>query len=295
MSTPTILFFGSTSHPSLGPLYNHLKGRDRRRVVFLPLETFPSGLEFYLELGPGFEDGLFIIPEEQPVALDDLVSVCLDGYYIAPEQGETLSPEDREYLQVESWATLIALFHRLSRRCLVANHVLWREHLNSRLSVLAYFQARGLPVPRVLVTSQPEAAQVFFDEQAGQVIYRPVGGRQQPFRAMEAADLERLHELKGAPIHFEESPRGLPAVAVVVGSSAVVLPREAPVPVELVHRAMAACHELGLFLAEVVLREEERGWLVTDLRTFPGFDTLQDAQVAEAVSNFLEEGRPSPE
>jgi hypothetical protein len=74
-----------------------------------------------------------------------------------------------------------------------------------------------------------------------------------------------------------------------------VLPREAPVPVELVHRAMAACHELGLFLAEVVLREEERGWLVTDLRTFPGFETLQDAQVAEAVSNFLEEGRPSPE
>ncbi|MEW6281062.1 MAG: hypothetical protein AB1758_20780, partial [Candidatus Eremiobacterota bacterium] len=79
----------------------------------------------------------------------------------------------------------------------------------------------------------------------------------------------------------------------VACGGSVVLPREAPVPLTLLQDTMAACHHLGLWLAEVVLRQDERGWLVTDLRTFPSFDSLQDEQVADAVSLALEEGLPS--
>lgn len=290
MGEPTVLFFGSSEHATLTTLFHHLKERGNRRVVYLTQELFPQQPPFELQVGPGWEHCTLHPPDEAPVEMGDLVSVVLDRYSINPPDLASYSPDDQEYIQVESWATLIALFAALSRHCLVANHVLLREHLVSRLAELSYLAQCGLPVPRTVVSSVPDHVLKFVDSCGGKAIYRPVSGMGLPFRSWSAEDAARVQELKLCPMHFEEAPGGPEAALGIVGQEVFVKPDEADVPPQVLAGCVKACQGLDLWLAEAGLRQTERGWVVTGLRGFPSSDWLGDAEFAETVSTLLEAG-----
>lgn len=288
VSTSTVVLFGLGSHPVLGELYQLLQARGRRRVVFLSLESYPTGMEFSLHQHEGQSEGYFLVDGEEPIHFRDIVSVCLDGYYVVAG-GEELSAEDQEYRQAESWAALVALFKSLSQHALVANHVVDRDHFQSRLGELYLLHSHGLPVPRTLVTSNAEQARSFAKE-VGQVLYRPVMGKDYPFRELQPEDISRLEEISLSPVHFEEKPEGTPAGCVVVGSQFIPIPQEAEIPQELQTGLAALCQELGLVLAEFRLLQGTEGWWVTGMHPFLTDEGLQDPDVVEATLELLEMG-----
>ena len=262
-------------------------------MVFAPLESFPSGIRFSLHQAEGRSGGQLSVEGDPPVDFQNIVSVCLDGYSIVAG-GEGLSEEDQQYRNTESWAALVALFRCLSQNgCLVANHVVERDHFHSRLSELYLLHSYGLPVPRTLVSS--DAAQVrAFVEQVKNVIYRPVMGKDLPFRPLLPEDIARLDEVGLAPVHFEESSPGTLVGCLRVGSHTFISPRDADVPKDLQAGFAQLSDDLGLHLAEMRLRfEPDQGWLAVGLHPFLTMEGMRDPEVVQAALQMLETGVPA--
>ncbi|MFA5504171.1 MAG: hypothetical protein WC314_11845 [Vulcanimicrobiota bacterium] len=286
----SILILGHGSHPVLGSLYQQLMERGKRRVVFISLESFPQDVSLsYHQLPDGLEGRIGLL-EEEPIEFADLVSVVLDDYQIvSPAEG--LSEEDFEYRNTESWAALRGLFQCLSEQTLVVNHLPEKEHFDSRIGELSLLDSYGLRVPRLMVTNEPDRARQFFEE-VGQVMYRPVQGKDMPFSKMAAEDLERLEELRLSPVHFEEVPQGRLASVVKVGDSLYLNPRELELPSEIEQGFRRLSEEQGLQLAEIRLCQsaEESPWMVLGLSPFLTEAGLEDPEATEAVLRMLEFG-----
>ena len=285
-----VLIVGHGSHPVLGALYQQLMERGKRRVVYIALESYPQDVSLtYHQLEDGLEGRVGIL-EQEPIDLADLASVVLDDYQIvSPAEG--LSPEDFEYRNTESWAALRGFFQCLSEQVLVVNHLVEKEHFDSRVGELSLLDSYGLPVPRLLVSSDPEEVKEFHS-QVRNVIYRPVQGRHMPFRKLEAADLERLDELRLSPVHFEEEPKGRLASCIKVGERLFLNPRELELPEEIESNFKVLCSELGLHLAELRLcqSEEQAGWTVLGVSPFFTEPGLEDPEAVDAALRMLEFG-----
>ncbi|MBI3926041.1 MAG: hypothetical protein HY319_10910 [Armatimonadetes bacterium] len=292
MGDPAILIYGSVENPALVLINNHLRQRGKRRVVFQVQERFPRDVGLYLGNGPTLKGSVLMPDSDEPLLLEDVVSVCLDGFYISQEGLREFTPEDLTYLQTESWAALIAMFYRLSRHCLVANHVIPRDLVASRWSELCLLSHHGLEIPRTLITSDGEALAAFAEELSGKVVCKPVTGVEPTFRRLEPSDLEQPEKLALAPVHFEEEPEGEVCRAVVIGTGVEVQPAESePPPQAILGRCLAVCRELELHMAEVALRRTSRGWLATGLRRFLSPEILAEEATLEKVARLLEEGR----
>lgn len=287
---PTVLVFGLGSHPVLGGLYDLLVRRDRRRVVYLSLESFPQDIRFTFHQLGGEVEGHIGIEGDEPVDFADIVSVVVDGFFMV-SGAEGLSEEDLEYRNTESWAALKALFQVLSTRCLVVNQVAEREHFDSRIAELSLLNAYSLPVPRVLVTSSPEEVREFAAE-VRNVLYRRVSGGDVSFRKLEPSDLERLDELRLAPAHFEEEPFGRLAGAVKVGNQLFFNPREVELPSALTENFKKLCRDLGLHFAELRLcQPEEHGeWRVLGMSSFLTEQGMADPEAVDTALRVLEFG-----
>ena len=166
----TILLYGSPGHLSLRLLYERLRQRGVRQIVFIAQERYPGELGITLD-SSGPQSGRISLGD-RILALSDIVSVAVDNYYAAADP--QLSEADRRYAQIEGWAALVALFYQLSHSCLVANLVCERDYLSCRWGELALLSAQGLGVPQVLVTSDAWEAEKFYGSLEGKVIYRPV-------------------------------------------------------------------------------------------------------------------------
>ena len=227
---------------------------------------------------------------EEPIDFSDLASVLVEDYQVvSPAEG--LSPEDLEYRNTESWAALRGLLQCLSTRLLVVNHLVEKEHFDSRLGELSLLDSYGLPVPRVLVTSEPEEARRFYQD-VGSVLYRPVNGAHMPFQKLQSEDLGRLEELRLSPVHFEEEPQGRLAALVKVGKGSYRNPRELELPEELVENFEELCEELGLHVAELRLCQSgpDAPWLALGISPFFTEAGLQDPEATDAVLRMLEFG-----
>lgn len=290
MSEPTILLYGSGDNAALGLLYQALTARGRRRSLFLLQENFPFGVGMYLKVGKGLHGALLLGPEE--VALTDLCSVAVDGFVISPAGLNEFSPGDAQYLQTESWAALISLFHQLSRHCLVANHVTRRDYLISRWAELNLLAECGLEVPRTLITSRPQAARDFYESLGGRVVCKSVAGPAPVFREVGAQDLEKLHRLTLCPVHYEELPQGWACRVVVVGGIPYQLPEGESPPAQILEGIALVCNFLSLHLAEFSLRQLGDRWLVTGLRPFLSPEALSQPHILEAACQLLE-GAPA--
>lgn len=286
----SVLLLGHGSHPVLGSLYQQLMERGKRRVVFLSLESFPQdALMTYHQVEGGLEGRIGILGEEA-IEFRDLASVVLDDYQIiSPAEG--LSAEDYEYRNTETWAALRGLFQCLASETLVVNHLQEKEHFDSRLGELTLLDSYGLPVPRVLVTSNPEQARAFH-QQVQDVLYRPVQGRHMPFQKLEEKDLERLEELRLSPVHFEEEPKGRLASCVKVGESLYLNPRGLELPETISDAFQQLCSDLELHLAELRLcqADEESEWKVIGMTPFLTEAGLEDPEATDAALRMLEFG-----
>lgn len=290
MNEKTVLFYGTPGHPMLEPLYQHLRSRGRRRVVFVVQEQFPRSVGLCLGGGQHDPSGWLHLPYEDPIDLDDICGVCLDGYYVDAGLFTDLAEADAAYAQTEIWSTLIALFARLARRadCVVANHVTRRERVASRAAQLAFLNSCGLRVPRTLVTSDPQAARAFYEAFDGRARYKPVATPLPELVDMTPDDLERLDALTLAPAHFEEAVEGDLAHHVIIGDRAY--PLGAALPDDITARLVEACRRLDLEMAEVTARTGD-GVVITGLHTHLSPEALQYAEVLEAATTLLEEGR----
>lgn len=285
-----VLILGHGSHPVLGSLYQQLMSRGNRRVVFVPLESFPQDVSLtFHQLHDGLEGSIALL-EEESLDFADLASVVIDEYQIvSPADG--LSPEDYEYRNTECWAALRGLFQCLSEQTLVVNHLVEKEHFDSRLGELSLLDSYGLPVPRILVTNEPDQARRFFQETES-VIYRPVQGKDMPYSKMEPTDLDRLEELRLSPVHFEEEPRGRLASVVKVGKSLYLNPRELDLPGDIEANFRRLCDDHGLHLAEMRLCQHraESSWTVIGVSPFLTEAGLRDPEAVDSVLRMLEFG-----
>jgi hypothetical protein len=287
VADPTVLLYGSADNPSLGLLHQGLTRRGRRHSLFILQENFPFSVGIYLKVGRGLHGALLLGQEE--LSLTDLCSVALDGFVISPAGLTEFSAQDAQYLQTESWACLISMFHQLSRHCLVANHVVRRDYLTSRWAELNLLCECGLAVPRTLVTSRPESAREFYESLAGRVICKPVAGTAPVFREVSPEDLDNLHRLTLCPVHYEEMPEGWACRLAVVGGLFFQLPEGTPPPPEVLEGVTLVCRFLSLQLAEFSLRQLGSQWIVTGLRTFLSPEALGQPHVLEAACALLEQ------
>jgi hypothetical protein len=290
MGSPTVVLFGTAQHATLTTLYHYLVERGQRRVVYLSNEVYPNEPGFDYELSQEFEDGRFLIENQDPVEFGDIVSVGLDGFYVHPPDLAAYSPKDQEYLQSESWAALIAIFAGLSRNCLVANHVTRREDLNSRIAMLSLLAHHGLTVPDVRVTSNPEVAREFIQRHGGKVFHRPIAVRELALNEWTAEDEERLDRIRLCPVHFEQQLSGRLVSATKIGDEIFGDKGITDLPLEQISQA---CKSLDLHLAELSFRETPGGWVCTSL--YPFLRSHQFAQVtrSEQIAQFFEEGLPA--
>lgn len=289
------------AHPTLSLLFHYLRERDRRRVVFLPNELYPNRPAFHLELLQGEGNGVIYplreteegdqLLEDEPVRLEDIVSVCLDGFHVNPPNLDTFQPDDQQYIQAEGWAALIALFGSLSRYSLVANHILRRDSFASRYGELSMLSRYGLTVPEFLITSDGGRARKFLQDFEGRVAYRPIAGRDQPFLSWNNDDPSRLERLSLCPVHFEELPEGQFARLSICGQRIHRYPEDLKLPEGISQKVLQICHDHHLHLAEVSLRVFDDEVVVSGLRPFLSSDAFASQALAEDVASLLEEGQ----
>lgn len=275
----TTLFIGYKQNHALAILRERAPGR----VVFLDLERYPRELPFFLRLNGGALDGCIFPPDEEPVPFDQVSCVYVNEINISSEAGVGFDQQDWAYLSTECWASLIALLEALKLYCPVANAVSSRHEVESRVARLSALSGHGVPVTPMLVTSRPEAALGFYREQAGRVSYRSLNGTQS--RPMETSDLERLDDLRTAPVAFEGASRGPDAWLALVDGQAILCPQGAASPApELVQGCLAAAARLELRLAEVVLRRLPNGaYQALDMIPFLTPGTLAVPAVLDAA------------
>ncbi|MEW6282082.1 MAG: hypothetical protein AB1758_25985, partial [Candidatus Eremiobacterota bacterium] len=277
---------------ALGILHDRLSERSRRRVVFLDMDLFPQELPFFLNQGPGWHELSFQPSGQEPVDLKDIVSLCVNGMHVSQDAGVGFSPDDFAYLSVECWASLFAVCSTVSRTGLVANFVAQREFTACRFSRLAYLSRFGVPIPRLMVTSNPASVREFFRQQQGRVECQAVVAGKAP-RVMEVLDLERAEQVRLAPVQFESRHVGQSVWLAIVGDRAISCPAhvEGP-PAEVQQACVDAARSLGLKLAEVFFRRTETGAFVAhDLYSFLTPGILAAQPVLESALNLLEEGK----
>lgn len=284
MGQPAVLLFGTANHPVLTVLYHYLRERGRRRVVYLVNELFPQQPRFFHQLSRDGQNGRFLLEDGSQLDWEDIVAVGLDGYFIHPPGLEEFTERDREYLQTEAWAALIAIFEALARRTRVANHVLNREVFNSRLALLAYLARHEVPIPRLCVTSDPDAAREFTATYP--TVFRPIAGLDMPFSEWTEHSQNRLARLSLCPVHFEARLEGPPGRIMRVGDRWLA-GGEAP-PEELIEALHNATDDLGLQLAEAHWRQTASGWVCMDLKAFVSPGIFADRETADMLASYFE-------
>ncbi len=288
----TTLFIGYRSNQALAILRERMPGK----VVFLDLERYPRELPFYLRLSGGALEGCLFPPDEDPVPFDQVSCVYVHEICISSEAGVGFDQQDWAYLSTECWASLIALLEALKLHCRVANSVSSRHEVESRVARLTALSAHGVPIAPMLVTSHPEAARKFYAENRGRVAFRSLSGEGSARdRAMQPADLERLEDLRTAPVAFEGKLGDQPAWLALVGGRAILCPAGAAPPEPgLVQACLATARRLELELCEVVLRRLPNGrYQAVDLIPFLTPGTLAVPEVLEAALNLAWEGVPA--
>lgn len=178
---------------------------------------------------------------------------AVDGYLLRhfPSETAMLSADPSLSLTTtEWWQRGVAQKERshFAQSCLMSLDLAGKRAVNPLLLSapfdlkplqLAAFQRAGLPIPRTLVTNDPEAVRAFAAD-VGEVIAKPAAGGAET-RVLDEALLSRLDAIRHAPAIFQERVRG-PDVRVTVVAGEVVSAVEIPTA-EVDYRAGAAYRE----------------------------------------------------
>jgi glutathione synthase/RimK-type ligase-like ATP-grasp enzyme len=174
----------------------------------------------------------------------------------------------------------------------------------------------GFAVPETLITSDPDAARVFW-ERHGSVVYKSISGQRSVVARLRDADRHRLQRVARCPTQFQQWVPGIDYRAHVVGDSVLscrirstavdyrydrgTLVEAVELPDSVAERCYRLTRALGLELGGVDLRETPDGeWFCFEVNSSPGFTYYEDATglpIGAAVASVLasfEAGHDSP-
>ena len=174
----------------------------------------------------------------------------------------------------------------------------------------------GLRTPPTLVTSDPVAAQEFYDHYAGEIIFKSLSGIRSIVRRVEARDLERLHSLRHGVTQFQAYVPGDNIRVHTVGNQLFATRiRSIAVDYRYAHQQGAdvelepttlppqvarACHQLskmlGLSLVGIDLKQTpEDEWYCFEANPRPAFSYYEKQTgqpISAALAEMLRLGQP---
>jgi hypothetical protein len=211
-------------------------------------------------------------------------------------------------------AQLMALFEALP--CLVANRMAGGYSNHSKPYQALLIGQYGFKTPPTLVTSDHDAAQMFFEEHDGQVIYKSISGVRSIVRKLNERHLTRLALLRHGPAQFQALISGRDVrvhtvfnryfatqiestavdyrYAALEGLSVEMLPIDLPPAVA--DACLKIAHDLNLLIAGVDLKRTEQGdYFCFEVNPSPGFLYYEHGAgqpVSTALAELLHQGLP---
>lgn len=179
---------------------------------------------------------------------------------------------------------------------------------------LAHIRRLGFRVPDTLVTTDPGAAQAFW-EQHGSVIYKSVSGIRSIVSCLRSEHLARLTDISSCPTQLQEYVPGVDYRVHVVDTEVFacevrsdasdyrypgahgVEVRACRIAAELEDRCRRLAADMGLPVAGIDLRRAPTGeWYCFEVNPCPGFTYYQDTAdlpIGAAIARLLASGSRS--
>lgn len=169
----------------------------------LDLGRYPSGYRLNWHWDSAGPHG-YIETDAWHVELDDLTGVY--ARFVGPDARtlpSAIAPELAFAFYGECDAALTALFEHLPESCAFVNRLEGGMSNHSKLFQALLVRRCGLLTPPTLVTNDPEAAQEFYDEYRGRIIYKSLSGVRSIVRRVGAEQLARLPLLSNGPAQLQ--------------------------------------------------------------------------------------------
>jgi RimK-like ATP-grasp domain len=257
-------------------------------------------------------DGMLRTPDET-IDLNAVTAVYLRPYDWRSlpeiEQAGSRSPVWRHALEVEdvlaSWLELTP--------ALVVNRLAAMSATNSKPDQASYIRTCGFAVPDTLITTDPTAAQEFW-EKHGAVIYKSISGVRSIVSRLTTERARRFDDLVWCPTQFQQYIPGRDYRVHVVGhdvfaceivsaaddyryaasQGASVDIRTYDLPQEMADRCRRLAATMGLLVAGIDLRRTPDGqWYCFEINPSPAFSYYQGATnqpIDEAIAHLLGQG-----
>ena len=282
---------GRSEDPCCGLVQGRLTslGQD---VLFLDETRLFPGLRLVWEQSNGASQGV-LGQGEQSVRLaeTDGVLARFSGFPVSKEEFQTA---DGQYLSNE-WHALMRGYLR-ALPCPVINRVrpeLWYKPFLSIPDLVSFLPGLRFKVPKTLVTTSFEDAQVFFEDCGRRIWYSPLTiPSKYPIETGE--DLRKLAALSGfLPFHLREIVPGERGTAYVVGTDVVwESPDGAAMPeVTVQEHCVEIAVSLGLTFCELrLLRSNDQEWYCLGIACMPDlFLCAEDTRgaISERLANAL--------
>jgi glutathione synthase/RimK-type ligase-like ATP-grasp enzyme len=249
---------------------------DQRAVLATRVELEASGTAGWVET------------ESSAFALEDITALYVRGYD-ARQLGAVRDGGERASAHVGSVETALWCFADVAP-ITVLNRPSAMVSNNSKTYQAQ--QIRGhFEVPETLVTTDPEAAQAFW-QRHGSVIYKSVSGQRSIVARLTSDHVERFADLRWCPTQLQEHVAGRDYRVHVIGRRVFATEvrsgaddyryasrqgsdcelRAFELPAEIAERAIALAHALALPLAGVDLRHTDDGrWYCFEVNPSPCF------------------------
>ncbi len=192
--------------------------RRGKTALYLDTMMFPEKLKMSLDPMNQASHGVLRFADQASVALSEIQSVYWryhHGVFVSPE----VEPELSSMVYRENSSALGSLFRMMP-------HVRWVNPVEAieghqyKPHQLALISQMGILIPDTLISNDPEAVKAFYEKHAGKVIYKPVrGGAHTQMLTVQDLSDERLHELRHAPVQFQQYIAGENIRVYVVGDA----------------------------------------------------------------------------
>jgi hypothetical protein len=304
----SIVVYGFSSSPVLGLIYRALAHRAKRKVYFIPQESFLQRVSLAVSLENSIFTGVFQLPDGTKLHESEILSFCFENHFVFVPASPEDNLKDVQYVRTEGWALLSAIAFGFTPNVLVVNPPPRVDVSQSRALAISFLQSCGIPAPPMLVTSDPKRAEAFYEEMNGSVIYKHVKQPDSAFRRMTPEDLQRMARIANCPVHLEHFSAGKAVRIVVVGNQSFAFKEEYQqggifqlLPFKTDHEILKKCVDsvksLGLVVAEIYLLQKEDGsWQGRGIYPFVSYPSLIFSHeegsfpVREAFLDLLEQG-----
>ncbi|MBA3946114.1 MAG: hypothetical protein H0X37_16315 [Herpetosiphonaceae bacterium] len=181
------------------------------------MRQYPGVIDVHMEQhSDGNVTGVVFVGDT-PIALDSITSV----YARLPDttglhRYSNRDDETQIMANAAYDASLNILLDRLP--CLVVNRPSAQLSNSSKPYQQQLIAAAGFATPRSLITSDPHAARLFYDQCDGRVIYKSISSVRSIVRRLTPTAFDRLVRLPFAPVQFQEYIAGDDIRVHVVGS-----------------------------------------------------------------------------